>query len=78
MKIARCSCTCRLKESCKPSSTSSCRRIYVEHSEIKYNTMCRFKTKLILLKFRFLKTYEAWARVKNVRLFMNIPPNQGS
>jgi hypothetical protein len=59
MKIARHSCTYRLKESSKPSSTLSCRRFFVEHNEIKYNTMCRFKIKLVLLEFRFLKTYEA-------------------
>ncbi len=58
-KVARCSCTCRLKEPSKPSSTSSCKRFCVEHNEIKYNTMCCVKTKLVLLKFRFLKTYEA-------------------
>ncbi len=29
-------------------------------SEIKYNTMRRLKTKLILLDFRYPKTYEAW------------------
>jgi hypothetical protein len=59
MKIAQRSCTYNLKESSKPNSASSCRRFCIEHNKIKYNTMCHLKTKLVLLKFRFLKTYEA-------------------
>jgi hypothetical protein len=59
MKIAQRSCTYRLKESSKPSNASSYKRFCIKYNEIKYNTMCHLKTKLVLLKFRFLKTYEA-------------------
>ena len=31
---------------------------------LKTNFMCRLKTKLVLLVLRFLKTYEAWFRVR--------------